>query len=134
VVDAIGAQLARQRLVTIVGPGGIGKTTVAISVGHALASEFSAVCHIDLGRLADPRLMPSLPATALGLVVQTDNLIPSLIGLPRDKRLLLILDSCENVMDTVAGLAEAIAEQSENVHILATSREAPRPEGEHVYR
>jgi predicted ATPase/DNA-binding winged helix-turn-helix (wHTH) protein len=134
VVEAIAAQLARQRFVTIVGPGGIGKTTVAVSVGHTLAAKYDDVCFVDLGPLGDPRLVPSLLGTALGLLVQSDNLIPNLIRFLRDKRMLLILDSCEHVIETAAGLAEAIFEQTENVHILATSREALRIEGEHVYR
>jgi predicted ATPase/DNA-binding winged helix-turn-helix (wHTH) protein len=134
VVEVIAAQLARRRFVTIVGPGGIGKTTVAVSVGHALAADCGAVFFVDLGPLTDPRLVPSLLATTLGLVVQSDNLIPSLIGFLRDRRMLLILDSCEHVIETAAGLAEAIFEQAADVHILATSREALRIEGEHVYR
>jgi predicted ATPase/DNA-binding winged helix-turn-helix (wHTH) protein len=134
VVEVIAAQLSNQRFVTIVGPGGIGKTTVAVSVGHALAAGCGTVCFVDLGPLTDPRLVPSQLATTLGLVVQSDNLIPSLIGFLRDKRMLLILDSCEHVIETVAGLAEAIFAQAEDVHILATSREALRIEGEYVYR
>jgi predicted ATPase/DNA-binding winged helix-turn-helix (wHTH) protein len=134
VIEAIAAQLVSQRFVTIVGPGGIGKTTVAVSVSHALAAEYGAVCFVDLGSLADPRLVPSLLAAALGLVVQSDNLFPSLVGFLRDKRMLLILDGCEHVIETAAGLAEAIFEQTEDVDILATSREALRTEGEHVHR
>jgi predicted ATPase/DNA-binding winged helix-turn-helix (wHTH) protein len=134
VVEAIAEQLGSKRFVTIVGPGGIGKTTVAVSVGHALATEYGAPCFVDMGSITDPRLVPNLLATALGLVVQSDNLIPSLIVFLRNKRMLLILDCCEHVIETAAGLAEAIFEQTENVHILATSREALRIEGEHVYR
>ena len=134
VVAVIAAQLASQRFVTIVGPGGIGKTTVAASVGRTLAAECGAVCFVDLGPLTDPRLVPSLLATALGLVVQSANLIPSLIGFLRNKRMLLILDGCEHVIETTAALAEVIFAQVEDIHILATSREALRIEGEHVYR
>jgi predicted ATPase/DNA-binding winged helix-turn-helix (wHTH) protein len=134
VVEAIAEQLGSKRFVTIVGPGGIGKTTTAVSVGHALAGDYGAPCFVDMSSITDPRLVPSLLATALGLVVQSDNLIPSLIVYLRNKRMLLILDCCEHVIETAAGLAEAIFEQTENVHILATSREALRIEGEHVYR
>ena len=133
-IAAIAAQLARQRFVTIVGPGGIGKTTVAVSVGHALAGDYGGVCFADLGSLTEPRLAPSLLAAALGLVVHSDDLIPSLIAFLRDKRMLLILDSCEHVIETVSGLAEAIFDEAAGVHILATSREALRINGEHVHR
>jgi predicted ATPase len=78
--------------------------------------------------------VPSLLATALGLVVQSDNLIPSLVGFLRDKRMLLILDGCEHVIETAARLAETVFEQAEDILILATSREALRIEGERVYR
>jgi predicted ATPase/DNA-binding winged helix-turn-helix (wHTH) protein len=134
VVDAIAGQLASQRFVTIVGPGGIGKTTVAVSVAHALATEYGAVCFADLGPLSDPRLLPSLIATALGLVARSDDPIPSLLGFLRDKRILLILDGCERVIEMAACLAEAIFVEAADVHILATSREALRIEGEHAYR
>jgi predicted ATPase/DNA-binding winged helix-turn-helix (wHTH) protein len=132
-VEAIAAQLARTRFVTIVGPGGIGKTTVAIAVGHALAAEHGGACFVDLGPLADPCLVPSLLATALGLIVQSDNLTRDLIDFLRDKRMLLILDGCEHVIETAAGLVETIFEQADDVHILATSREALRIEGEQVH-
>jgi predicted ATPase/DNA-binding winged helix-turn-helix (wHTH) protein len=132
-VEAIAAQLARTRFVTIVGPGGIGKTTVAIAVGHALAAEHGEACFVDLGPLADPSLVPSLLATALGLMVQSDNLTRDLIDFLRDKRMLLILDGCEHVVETAAGLVETIFEQAEEVHVLATSREALRIEGEQVH-
>jgi predicted ATPase/DNA-binding winged helix-turn-helix (wHTH) protein len=134
VVELIAAQLARQRFVTIVGPGGIGKTTVAASVGHALASDGTAVCFVDLGPLTDPHLVSSQLATALGLVVQFDDPIPSLVGFLRDRRMLLILDGCEHVIEAAADLTKAIFERAEEVHILATSREALRVEGEQVYR
>jgi predicted ATPase/DNA-binding winged helix-turn-helix (wHTH) protein len=134
VVDAITRRLGSQRFVTIVGPGGIGKTTVAVSIAHALAAEYDMVCFADLGPLSDPRLVPSLIATALGIVVRCDDQIPSLLEFLRDKRLLLILDGCEHVIDMAAGLAEAIFAQAEGVHILATSREALRIEGECAYR
>src|ERR1700726_3272032 len=62
VVEVIAGQLARQRFVTIAGPGGIGKTTVAVSVGHALAAEYDTVCFVDLGPHSDPSLVPSLLA------------------------------------------------------------------------
>ena len=134
VVELVAAQLSRQRFVTILGPGGIGKTTVAVSVGHALAADFGAVCFVDLGPLTDPHLVPSTLATTLGLVVQSDDPIPGLVGFLRDRRMLAILDSCEHVIEAAAGLAEAIFEQAEEVYILATSREALRVEGEYVYR
>jgi predicted ATPase/DNA-binding winged helix-turn-helix (wHTH) protein len=133
-VRLLSEQLAQQRFVSILGPGGIGKTTVAVSVGHAeLAAFDGSVRFIDLGPLNDPRLVPSALATMLGLVVQSDDLTPSLINFLRDRRMLLILDSCEHVIETAAALAERIFEEAPQVYILATSRELLQVEGEHAH-
>jgi DNA-binding winged helix-turn-helix (wHTH) protein len=93
-VRVLSEQLAEQRFVTILGPGGIGKTTVAVSVGHAQLAAFDgSVRFFDLGALSDPRLVPSALASMLGLLVQSDDPTPSLINFLRDRRMLLILDS-----------------------------------------
>ena len=134
-IRTISEQLLAERFVTILGPGGIGKTTVAVSVGHALLATLNgAVRFFDLGPLNDPHLVPSALASALGLLVQTRDPTPSLINFLRDRRMLLILDSCEHVVETAAVLAERIFVEAPHVHILATSREALRVEGEHVHR
>jgi predicted ATPase/DNA-binding winged helix-turn-helix (wHTH) protein len=134
-VDELSGQLAAQRFVTIVGPGGIGKTTVAVSVGHAQIAAFGGdIRFVDLGPLNDPLLVPSALASTLGLMVHSNDPIPSLITFLKDKRMLLILDSCEHVIETAAALAESIMREAPQVYILATSREALRVEGEHVHR
>jgi predicted ATPase/DNA-binding winged helix-turn-helix (wHTH) protein len=133
-VAAIADQLASCRFVTLVGPGGIGKTTVAVSVGHVVARTYGDICFVDLGLLRDPHLVPGALATALGVAIPPEDQIPRLIDFLRDRRLLLVLDSCEHVIETAAALAEAIFEQAGDVHILATSREALRIEGEQVHR
>jgi predicted ATPase/DNA-binding winged helix-turn-helix (wHTH) protein len=134
-VREVSDQLKTERFVTVAGPGGIGKTTVAVSVGHDLLAEFAGAVHFfDLGPLNDPLLVPSSVASTLGLLVQSSDPIPGLIALLRDKRMLLILDSCEHVIETAAALAERIFEDAPLVHILATSRESLRVEGEHVHR
>ncbi len=134
-VQEISEQLKTERFVTIAGPGGIGKTTVAVSVGHELLAEFAGAAHFfDLGPLNDPVLVPGAVASTLGLLVQSADPIPGLIAFLRDKRMLLILDSCEHVIETAAALAERIFEGAPQAHILATSRESLRVEGEHVHR
>jgi predicted ATPase/DNA-binding winged helix-turn-helix (wHTH) protein len=136
--ETVGTLLTRllaHRFVTIFGPGGIGKTTVAVAVSHVLLPEFDgAVCFIDLGTLSDPRLVTSNLASALGLPVGSDNAIPTLINYLRDKRMLLVFDSCEHVVEAVAELSETIFMEAPQIHLLATSRESLRVEGEHVYR
>lgn len=131
----VSTQLTATRFVTIVGAGGVGKTTIAVAVGHELMDAFAgAVLFVDLGALSDPRLTATSLAAMLGLSVQSADPTPGLIAHLRDKRILLILDNCEHLIEAVAALAEHIFAAAPKVHILATSREPLRVEGEHVYR
>src|ERR1700737_4168660 len=134
-VRSISTQLAGQRFVSIVGPGGMGKTTVAVSVSHVFVAEFGApACFVDLGALTTPELVAGTVASALGVVVQSANPLPILMAFLQNRRLLLVLDCCEHVVEATATLAERIFRDAPQVHILATSREALRDEGEHVHR
>jgi predicted ATPase len=134
-VRTISSQLAGQRFVSIVGPGGMGKTTVAVSVSHVFVAEFDApACFVDLGALTTPQLVAATIASALGVVVQSANPLPSLMAFLQDRRILLVLDCCEHVVEATATLAERIFRDAPQVHILATSREKLRVEGEHVHR
>jgi predicted ATPase/DNA-binding winged helix-turn-helix (wHTH) protein len=134
-VQTIADAVSAHRFVTIVGPGGIGKTTVATATGHALSPAFDGqVSFIDLGPLSDPRLVAGTVASSLGLTVNSDDPIAGLAASLRDAHLLLIFDSCEHVIELVAVLAEALFNAAPSVHILATSRESLRVEGEHIYR
>ena len=106
-----------------------------MAVGHDLIEAFAgAVLFVDLGMLSDPSLVATAVASMLGLSVQSDDATPSLIAYLRDKRILLILDTCEHLIEAVAALASRIFVAAPQVHILATSREALQVEGEHVYR
>lgn len=123
------------RFVSIVGSGGVGKTTVAVAVGHHLMEAFSgAVLFVDLGMLSDPDLVTTAVASMLGLSVRSDDATPNLIAYLRDKRILVILDTCEHLVEAVAELASQIFAAASGVHILATSREALQVDDEHVYR
>jgi predicted ATPase/DNA-binding winged helix-turn-helix (wHTH) protein len=134
IVRTLSAQLMLRRFVSIVGPGGIGKTTVAVSVAHRLLSGFEgAVFFIDLSVITDSQLVPTAVASALGFMVQAHDPFGSLVAFLGDKKLLLVLDSCEHVIDSAATLAERIVSEAPQAHILATSREALRVEGERVH-
>jgi predicted ATPase/DNA-binding winged helix-turn-helix (wHTH) protein len=134
-VLALSNQLTSDRFVTIVGAGGVGKTTVAVAVAHDLIEQLAgAALFFDLGELSEPNLMATSLASMLGLSVQSDDATASLIAYLQDKRILLILDTCEHLIDAVAELAARIFNAAPQVHILATSREALRVEGEHIYK
>ena len=133
VITAVSAQLARTRFVTLVGPGGIGKTTVAVAVGHrARQSADADVCFVDLGALTDRSQIVGALANVLGLAVEGDALA-TLIGHLRERRMLVILDSCEHLVDAIADLAERCVRDAPQIRILSTSREPLRAEGEHVH-
>src|SRR5277367_1756807 len=133
-VRGLAQQLVVSRFVSIVGPGGIGKTTVAISVAHTLIDGFrDGVFFIDLAALTDPQLVPTAVASALGLTVQTQDPLVGLLTFIGDRKILLVLDSCEHVISVAAALAERVVSEAPQAHILATSREALRVEGEHVH-
>ncbi|WP_197086930.1 winged helix-turn-helix domain-containing protein, partial [Bradyrhizobium sp. LTSPM299] len=133
-VRSLAQRLQMWRFVSIVGPGGIGKTTVAISIAHTLSDGFhDAVFFIDLAALTDPELVPTAIASALGFAVQTQDPVVGLLAFIGDRRILLVLDNCEHVIGVAAALAERIVSEAPQAHILATSREALRVEGEHVH-
>lgn len=133
-VHTIAADLRRDRFVTIVAPGGMGKTTVAVSVAHAMSEEFAGMVYfVDIGAITDPSLVPATIASALGLALQTEDALPPLMAFLLSARTLLVLDNCEHVIDVIAPLAERMFFDAPSVHILATSREALRVEGEHAH-
>src|SRR5437763_2422489 len=133
-VASLVSRLSRERLLTIVGAGGIGKTTVALAVAERMIADYEhGVWLADLSPLGDPRLVPSAVATVLGLEVRTDNPLPGLVAGLRDKRMLL-LDNCEHVIDAAASLAAAVLSGVPRVNILATSREPLGVAGERSHR
>jgi predicted ATPase/DNA-binding winged helix-turn-helix (wHTH) protein len=135
IVTTLVAQLSRQRFVTVVGPGGIGKTTLGLAIAERMIGAYEhGVWLVDLAPLGDPGLVPSALATVLGLEVRTEDSLPGLVAAVRDSRMLLLLDNCEHVIDAAAGLAAAVLSGASGIDILATSREPLGVRGERVYR
>ena len=131
---AIRTKLTEQRFVTIVGPGGIGKTTLAVAVAHEMSAVFNSQVHfVDLGPLSDASLVAPAVAAALGVSVQTNNVVPALIDRLQERPALILLDCCEHVIDGVSAVAEELVRHVPTLHLLATSREAMRVEDEHVH-
>ena len=132
---SVSTKLVAKRFVTIVGPGGVGKTTVAVAVAQDLRQAFSGdVLFLDLGALSDPETVVTSLMALLGISARFDDPIPSLVAYIRDKRVLLVLDNCEHLIDVAASLAAQLVRAAPQVHVLATSREALRVEGEWVQR
>jgi predicted ATPase/DNA-binding winged helix-turn-helix (wHTH) protein len=127
-------KLAEQKFVTIVGPGGIGKTTLAVAVAHEMSTAFNGQIHfVDLSALGGASLVAPAVASALGVSIQTNNVVPALIDRLLERPTLIILDCCEHLIDGASALAEELICRVPTLHLLATSREAMRVEGEHVY-
>ena len=134
-VEAISTQFPKRRLLTIVGPAGVGKSTVALAVAEALLESYSRrATFVDLSAIEDPSFVPAAVATAMGISVLANDPIASLIAFLRNRRVLLVLDNCEHVINYVAKLAEQVLRASPGLNILATSREPLLAASESVYR
>jgi non-specific serine/threonine protein kinase len=128
--------LRSHRLVTLTGTGGCGKTRLALRVASPLVDAFvDGVWHVELAPLADPNLVGLTVATVLGVQEQPDQpLLETLVETLRDRRLLLLLDNCEHLIEVCAHLTEALLRGCPALQILATSREALGVAGEVAWR
>jgi len=134
-IAALVAQLGRRRLLTIVGPGGIGKTTVAIAVANAVADSFSGgVAFVPLAAVTDAAHVSSAIGRAIELEAADPGSLANISTWLRDKHLLIVLDNCEHVIDKAAEIAEILLKAAPLVRILATSREPLRAEEEALHR
>jgi DNA-binding winged helix-turn-helix (wHTH) protein len=127
--------VATHRLVTLTGAGGIGKTTLALALSRELRPHFAnGVWRVEFSALADPGLVPATVAAAVGLELSGGEVSAQRVaqGLA-DRHLLLVMDTCEHVIDAAAAMAEAMLGAGSALHILATSREPLRAEVERIY-
>ena len=128
--------LSNSRLVTLTGVGGVGKTRISIEVGRELLHQFRhGVWFVEFAPVADPEALPGAALSIFKLSAQKGiTALEFLQNYLRDKKMLLILDNCEHVIDSAARLAHAILRTAPGVKALATSREALNITGEVIWR
>jgi predicted ATPase/DNA-binding CsgD family transcriptional regulator len=131
------ALLRAARLVTVVGPGGVGKSRLCLHVASAAVSAgrfTDGIWLVELSGLSDPSLLFSAIAAGLGLPEREAGLQrAAVLEHVRNRRLLLILDTCEHLVDACAALAEAVLRAAPEVTVLATSRQPFDAPGEHTF-
>ena len=130
----ISRELGRTRLLTLTGPGGSGKSRLAIEVAASLGDRFGdGVWWIDLAPVGDDRFVPQAIAMALGVRDHPSQPLTPLLGrFLAARQTLLVIDNCEHVIGAVAALIEALLPHAPALRVLATSREPLRADGERV--
>jgi len=135
-ISEIRIALSDARLVTLSGPGGIGKTRLALQVGSDCIRQYAdGVWFVDLAPVSDPELVPQTLASTLGVREQQgQTLTETLRTYLSPKSLLLVLDNCEHLIGACAQLVDALLRSSPHLRILATSRESLSIIGEEILR
>lgn len=134
-LPALRNRLTDSRLLSIVGPPGIGKTSIAIQLSEAMLPQFrDGVWLVDLSSITNASLIPSVLAAALPIDVRSSDVLSGIVTALRYKNLLLVFDNCEHLIDAAAAAISGLLHGTRDVTILTTSREALRIEGERVYR
>lgn len=135
VIDSLSELLLGRRFVSIVGSAGIGKTTVAAAIALRMRSEFGDenIAFVDLGAVSEAGVVPGAVISALGCKLEGPDLVEELLSFVSDKRMLIVLDNCEHLIDATALLAGQLVRRAAGLHLLATSRESLRAEGETVH-
>jgi predicted ATPase len=133
---AVGALVRATRLVTLSGVGGVGKTRLALQVAADIAPDYpDGAWLVELAGVGDQQAIGHAVAGVLGIAQQSGRTIgQSLVAALSRRRLLLVLDNCEHLIEAAAGLARDIITQCQRVNILATSREALMVEGEQIWQ
>lgn len=135
ILDELVAQLPRKRFITLVGAGGIGKTTVALRVAERLIGRYRDGTYLlDLASLNDPAMIAPNLSALLKLPPYNGEPLDVIVRQLKDQHLLLVIDNCEHLIDAVAQFSETLLRGAPHLHILATSREDLRAEGEHIQR
>ena len=135
IVQAMANHLQQQRLLCIAGPGGIGKTTVAVALARrVLRRHADGGCFVDLAPLSDGHLAPLALAAALGVSVPASDPMPGLLAHLRQRHILVVLDNCDHVVAAAAALADTLLKHAPHLHLVVTCREPLRIAGEQLQR
>jgi DNA-binding SARP family transcriptional activator len=134
-LDNVHRALDRSRLVTLVGPGGAGKTALGVEAARNAADQFRDGARlVRLAAITEPELLPQAIADALGLSIEGGTAVHHpldvLVGRLVQRNMLVVLDNCEHLIDPVTSLVETVLERCPEVRVLATSREALAVPGE----
>src|SRR6202167_3798476 len=128
-------ELTRERMVTVAGPGGIGKTSLALAAAQSWSTDSGYAAYlVDLATVSDPGSVPAAVASAISASTIYEDIIGAMLHELQDRRLLIILDNCEHVIDATARLCVALLTGTKQVRLLATSREPLRITGETIHR
>ena len=133
-VEQLASRLGQGRLVSIVGPGGVGKTSLAVAVASAISQGYAGgAAFVDLAPVTSVQMVRTALAAALGVEGGRDSLA-EVIQVLKASNLLIVLDNCEHVVEAASEVAEALLRGCPDVAMLATSREPLRAASEQVYR
>jgi non-specific serine/threonine protein kinase len=128
-------QLVDARLLTLTGPGGIGKTRLAVALGHAVLADYvDGVWFVDLASVAEPTLVAPKVAAVLGMHDSDGPLLEHLAEVFRSRATLVVLDNCEHLRRTCAEVSEYLLRACPGLQVVATSRERLNVRGEVVWR
>lgn len=132
-IEQIFEQLQQPGYLTIVGPGGAGKTSLAVAVARKHHDAHDRIAFVDLSTVTDPRFAVPAIASALGVSLGLEDPIAGVIDLLRQQKPMLIIDNCEHVIATVAAIVERISAELPDARIIATSRAPLRTRSERIH-
>ena len=134
-ISTLTERLCGRRLVTVVGPGGVGKTVVVLATADRLRESYpDGIWLVDMAKVEGPLSIKHSAAAALGIQTDSNDPLPTIIEYLRSRRALVVLDSCERAVEGVAIFADELLRDAPNLNIIATSREPLRANGEWLLR